>query len=428
MKKQSWFKAHWKSCLGVTMILASVVVLLLSLGVFRKTVAIENATLGDFTIVAGPGQLEQANALYTEIAKKTGLLLPVTEESDYANGHAIYVGARDYNSYGGYRYRIATQTNEKNAAIYLDGNGPALKAAANKLVELYQKDKAQVYPFGITEVQIGYEWNTKDTTMTGLGFQLTETETQQLAEGVSLLEMKYKSLAIGKTSAYVVVVKADADARMVVAAAPWDETNSVENPVSLYTTEEYGQQLLDKGHQVLAISNAGYFKKQAGSNLPWGMQIVDGKVMQEPNTSEPKYTDNWVGMTKDGKYVISDAKGYESTYKGKLQCAVGGHYLMMKDGVPCFISGTPYFRTAVGINNNGDFVIVQMDDANYGALVQVFMDLDMDIHTVLNLDGGGSSTLHALDAKGSLKRITCGQGALERPIMDTIAIVVGKQS
>lgn len=428
MKKQSWFKAHWKGCLGVTMILASVVVLIFSLGLLKNSVAPENATLGDFTIVAGPGQLEQANALYTEIAQKTGLLLPVTDKSDYADGHAIYVGTREYNSYGDYKYRIATQINDQNAAIYLDGSGVSLKAAASKLVELYQKDKTQVYPFGITEAQIGYEWNTKDSTMTGMGYQLTETKTQQLAEGVSFLEMKYKSLALGKSSAYVVVVKADADAKMVVAAAPWDETNSVDNPVNLYTTEEYGEQLLAKGYQVLAISNAGYFKKQAGSNLPWGMQIVDGVVMQEPNTSEPKYTDNWVGMTKDGKYVISDAKGYESTYKGKLQCAVGGHYLMMKDGVPCFISGTPYFRTAVGMNAQGDFVIVQMDEANYGALVQVFMDLDMDITTVLNLDGGGSSTLHALDEKGQLKRITCGQGALERPVMDTIAIVAGKQS
>ena len=428
MKIQSWFKAHWKSSLGITMILASVVLLLFSAGIFAKPVSLESATLDNFTIVAGPESMEQARQLYGQIYTQTGIRLPVVDQKNYSKGHAIFVGTRDYNSYGGYKYCISMESDATTASIYLDGSGPALTTAGSTLVEQYQKNKAALYPFGMEETQVGYEWNTEDTTMTGLGFYLTKTESTQLAEGVTLLEMKYKSLALGKVDASVVVVEAGADAKMVVAAAAWDASNSVENPVSLYTTEQYGQQLVDQGYEVLAISNAGYFKKQAGSNLPWGMQIVDGVVMQEPNKSEPKYTNNWVGMTKDGKYVISDTEGYESTYKGNLQCAVGGHYIMMQDGIPCFINGTPYFRTAVGINDKGDFVIVQMDDINYAALVQVFMDLNMDITTVLNLDGGGSSTLHARTDKGELKRIVCGNGALERPIADTIAFVVGKQS
>ena len=426
MKKQSWVKAHWKTCLGVTLILVSVVVLLVSTGVFRTPVALDQATLKDFTIVAGPGNQEQALAIYTYIAQETGVLLPVTENTDFAKDHAIYVGTRDFNSYGGYRYRISTQTNGKLAAIYIDGSGEALIGGAKALVEQSQKNKNNAFPFGIEQEQIGYEWNTTDTTMTGLGFQLNKIETTELAEGVSLLEMKYKSLAMGKVDAQVVVVKADANAEMMVAAAPWDETNSVKNPVQLYTTGQYGQQLVDRGYEVLAISNAGYFQKQAGSNLPWGMQIVDGVVLQEPNTSEPRYTDNWVGMTKDGKYVISNTEGYNSTYKGNLQCAVGGHLVMMADGVPCHISGTPYFRTAVGINDAGDFVIVTMDKINYATLVQVFMDLDMDIKTVLNLDGGGSTTLYARDASGALKQYACGESPLERPIMDTIAFVAAE--
>lgn len=428
MNKQSWFKTHWKTGVGIAMILVSVVVLLFSTGVFEKQVAAQNATLSDFIIVAGSGQMEQAREVYTRIAEETGILLPVVEEADYSKGHAIFVGTREFNSYGGYKYRISTETDDNTAFIYMDGSGPALTGAAKKLTQLYEKNEVTVFPFGIEEAQIGYEWNTTDTTMTSLGYELTKTETTQLAEGVSLVEMKYKSMALGKTEANVIIVDADADVKMVVAAAPWDETNSVENPVSLFTTEQYGQQLTDQGHTVLAIANAGYFKKAEGSNLPWGMQIVDGEVKKEPNTSDPRYTDNWVGMTKDGKYVISNTEGYNSTYKGNLQCAVGGHFLMMKDGAPCHISGTPYFRTAVGVNDAGDFVIVTIDNINFATLVQVFMDLDMDIRTVLNLDGGGSTTLYAQDKNGKLKRYACGESPMERPIADTIAFVVGKQS
>lgn len=427
MKILSWIKAHWRASLGIAAMAMSVVVLLLSLGLFEKTVLPENAALSDFTIVASKENMEQANAVYKKIAAQTGIYLPVADAASFGNGHAIYLGAREYNSYGGYKYRIATEADEKYASIYLDGTGPALAAAGEALVTLYQDNEETIYPFGIEEPKVGYEWNSDDVTMTGLGFELTKRSDRELATGVTLAEMKYKSLGLGRVEAQVVIVKADADAKMVVAAAPWDKTNSVENPVNLFTTEQYGQQLLDQGHKVLAIANAGYFMKAAGSNLPWGMQIVDGKVIQEPNTSEPQYTDNWVGVTKDGKYVISNTEGYNSTYKGNLQHAVGGHLLMMKDGAPSHISGTPYYRTAVGINDAGDIVIVTMGDANYAVLVQVFMDLDMDIHTVLNLDGGGSTTLHAIDKRGKLKRLVCGEGALERPIMDTIAFVEGKK-
>lgn len=430
MKKESWLKAHWKGLLGIVLMLVSVAVLVLSMGVldglFVEPVLPENAVLSDFVIVADAENMELANTLSAKIYKDTGLAVYVEAFDEFEGGHAIYVGTRDYNSYGGYKYRITAEANEEYASIYLDGTGVSLRTAMDTLVEDYIENEVTVFPFGMEAVSVGYEWNTKEATMTGLGFKLNATETQELAEGVSLMEMKYKSLAMGKVSAYVVVVKADAKVKMVVSAAEWDETNSVENPAPVYTVEEHGQMLTDKGHQVLAISNAGYFQKAAGSNLPWGMQIVNGVVMQEPNTTTPKYTNNWVGMTKDGKYVISDTEGYQTTYKDNLECAVGGHLVMMKDGVPEIISGTPYYRTAVGVNANGDLVIVQISDANYGAMVQVFMDLDMDITTVLNLDGGGSTTLHAVDDKGKLKRIFCGNGALERPIADAIAFVVDK--
>lgn len=427
MKILSWIKAHWRASLGIAAMTASVVVLLLSLGLFAKTVLPENATLSDFTIVANEDDMEQATAVYEKIAAETGIYLPVVDAADFTGGHAIRLGEREYNNHGGYKYRIAAEADEKYATIYLDGSGPALAAAGATLAEIYKEKKETVYPFGIEEPQVGYEWNTQDVTKTGLGFELTKRSDRELAKGVTLTEMKYKSLALGKVEAQIVIVEADADARMVVSAAPWDKSNSVDNPVNLFTTEQHAQRLTEQGYEVLAISNAGYFKKQEGSNLPWGMQIVDGKVIQEPNTSEPKYTDNWVGVTKDGKYVISNTEGYNSTYKGNLQYAVGGHLVMMENGVPVVSGSTPYYRTAVGVNEQGDFVIVTMGDANYAVMLQVFMDLDMDIQTVLNMDGGGSTTLHAVNKRGKLSRLICGEGALERPIMDTIAFVKGKQ-
>ena len=426
MKKQSWLKAHWKSCLGITLIVASLVVGVFSLLVIDKAVSAEKATLKDFTIVAGEGAMEQAKALYYSIAEETGVILPVTTAENFAGGHAIYVGTREYNSYGGYRYAISAQAEGNNASIYLDGSGPALTTATTALVDLYQENATDVFPFGITEARMGYEWNTTDATFTSLGYELNKTETTELAEGVIMMRQRYKSSVLGKVDAYVLVLKADSPAKLMAVAAPWDETNSVLNPVKLYTTQEYSDQLLDRGYDVLAICNSGYFKKAAGSNLPWGMQIIDGVVKQEPSRVEPKFSDNWVGVTKDGKYVISDTEGYNSTYKGNLQYAVGGQYVLMKDSTPIMYGAEGMHRTAVGLNDAGDLVIVMMDNGNYASILQVFMDLDMDIHTILNLDGGGSTTLYAKNDRGRLQRYLSGEGALERPVLDCLAIVMGE--
>lgn len=432
MKKVSWFKTHVKTCLGVTMMLASVVVLVLSLGVFSdlfvKPVLPQDAVLSDFVIVADEDNMDKAVALAAEFAKNTGIDVPVVGTDAYEKGHAIFVGTRDFNSYGGFKYGISTETDGQTACVYLDGSGHGLTKAVSTLVETYTKNEISTFPFGMEEAQLAYAWNTTDATMTGLGFQLMRTETRELADGVTFMEMSYEALGIGRSTAFAVIVKPDAAATMMAVAAPWDSSNSVDNPVKLYTVEEYGQQLTQQGYEVLAISNAGYFQKAAGSNLPWGVQIMDGVVIKAPNLSQPKYTDNWVGITKDGKYVISDTQGYKDTYEGNIQWAVGGHLIMMKDGVLDVVSGTPYYRTAVGVTKNGELVIVQVNKANYAAMLQVFMDLDLDVETVLNLDGGGSTTLHAVDEYGDLSQYFCGEGVdKERPIMDAIAIVAKKK-
>jgi uncharacterized protein YigE (DUF2233 family) len=427
MKKESWFKTHVKTCLGVTMMLASVVVLVLSLGVFSdlfvKPVLPQDAVLSDFVIVAADDNMDKAITLASEFAKNTGIDVPVVEANAYENGHAIFVGTRDFNSYGGYRFKISTESDGQTACVYLDGSGHGLTEAVKNLVATYTENETPTFPFGLEEAQFSYAWNTTDPTMTGLGHKFIRSESRELAEGVTLMELSYEALGIGRSTAYAVIVKADAAATMMAVAAPWDSSNSVENPVKLYTVEEYGQQLTQQGYEVLAISNAGFFQKAAGSNLPWGVQIMDGVVIKAPNLSQPKYTDNWVGITKDGKYVISNTKGYKETYEGNIQWAVGGHQIMMKDSVPDFISGTPYYHTGVGLTKNGDLVIVQANKTNYAGMIRVFMDLDLDIETVLNLDGGGSTTLHAVDEYGELSQYFCGNGAEERPIMDCIAII-----
>lgn len=252
----------------------------------------------------------------------------------------------------------------------------------------------------------------------------TVTEEVQLAAGVTKYAITYDVFGV-RTKAYAVVVDAESTAQVMTVAAPWDETNNEENPVELYTVFEYRNQLKDQGKDVLAITNGGFFHLSAGSNLPWGMQIINGEVLQEPSKDSLAYSDNWFGVTTDGDYVISNTDGYNNTYKGNILYGIGGGKLLMKDGVRQSVSGSDSYRTCVGITENGDLIILCLETCNYDMAVRAFTDLNMGVKTILNLDGGGSTTLYTGDVRWQTGYDICGDGWWPRDIADAIAIVAG---
>ena len=142
------------------------------------------------------------------------------------------------------------------------------------------------------------------------------------------------------------------------------------------------------------------------------------------SSTNNNYSDNWFGMTKDGKYVISNAAGYESTYAGNVQQAVGGGKLLIENGVAQSIASDRAYRTAVGVNADGDLVMVAVKDATYSDVCHIFVDMGMDIVTVLNLDGGGSTAMYVPGTYYPKALILGEDGFFPRKVADAIAIVV----
>ena len=377
-----------------------------------------------FTIVANETSMEQAQALAVEIYEDHGISLPVVDVNDFEGDHGIYLNVTGFNSYGGYKYQIANRDDENGTGVYLDGTGYALETAISKWVRSLKKNPN--FPFGMDEKTIGYEWNTGDVNMTGLGFTMEEQTSRQLYEGVELRELKYNSFAYGKNEAFAVIVDSDAPVELMVSAGEWDENTTTDNPGKKYTVQKHGKRLTDAGYEVLAITNAGFYDLNTTQTyIPWGLQIVDGLVKKEPNKDNPKNTDNWFGQTADGKFVISNTDGYFADYETKIANGVGGGLMLMKDGKPCFSAATPDYRTVVGITKGGDLVMLTISGANYAVVTQVFMDMGLEMDCVLNLDGGGSTTLHTLTEEGKLKQFIC-ETPVEREVADAIAIVKKK--
>ena len=187
------------------------------------------------------------------------------------------------------------------------------------------------------------------------------------------------------------------------------------------------------GKNVVAAVNADFFHFfNNGDKTTYGAQIIDGIIYKEPNLVE-HYGDNWFGLTQSGEYVMADLAAYESTYKGKLWQAVGGGVWLVREHVFCPHRSTAEEpRTAVAITDEGGLVLVCVDGrseisagATYSDLTQVFLDLDVPIRTVLNLDGGHSTILMGKTAEGEMKILNSPSSGLSelRPVADILTLV-----
>lgn len=435
----AWLQKKWHICSGSCFLLSAALLLCLLLNTTGGAGAVTTppatnppttvpkgpAGLSEFTIVTNDENMEAANALAVTLKLEHDVSLKVVKADEFAGDYGIYLGDSGFNSYGGYKYGISWEQTGDSAALYINGSGASLETAIAKWLKNGLKD-ISAFPFGLEEPLRGYEWNTDDVNMTALGFNLDTVNTRELIPGVEVHELKYKSFAYGKVTGYAVVLKAGAAAELKIAAADWNETHNTDNPAPKHTVSEYAQMLTEQGYEVLAITNAGFYDLNTGkTNIPLGLQIVDGLVKQEPSESNPKHTDNWIGLTVDGSYVISNTEGYKSTYEGKILQGVGGGLVLMRDGVPTLSTAPTDYRTVVGVTEHNDLVILTIPSANYAVVVQAFMDLDLDVKDVLNLDGGGSTTLHTLNESGALKQFLC-ETPLEREVADSIAIVKKK--
>ena len=145
------------------------------------------------------------------------------------------------------------------------------------------------------------------------------------------------------------------------------------------------------GYNVVAGINADFYNMSTGQ--PLGALVMEGKVYQNAN-GRPYFA-----ILKDGTAAIREG----NVPLNDVESAVGGDVLIVKDGK---VNVDPnntyqnivYSRTAIGIRENGSVVTFTTHGRNYpiscGRTYKEIaeMMIGMGCKTVLNLDGGGSST------------------------------------
>ena len=296
--------------------------------------------------------------------------------------------------------------------------------------DIYEKDESvhwQICECGTETVKVNHSYydgvcvcGVKNTDI-----QRTATKkysTNRDVAGLDRYKLSYTATDSTAT-AHVVTIQSDAAVEMVVSASEWSESSTAENPGDTMTVKERFKKILNSGENILAIINGGFFDRTVTKTMkPYGMQIVNGVVKQAPSTTDPNHSDNWFGVTKDGKYVISNTAGYNSTYVGKIQQGVGGGKILIENGIMKNLSSVRDARTAVGINADGDLIMLVVDNANYIEVAAIFKDIDPTVQTVLNLDGGGSSSMFRIGTTNG-KVTTVYVNDTTRKVADAVAII-----
>lgn len=266
-----------------------------------------------------------------------------------------------------------------------------------------------------------YSWREN---LPNYGLRLSSESSKELCEGVTYLQRDYVREDGKPVQTHIVVASKASAAKAAVWGSPQGQSQTV---------PEHVAQMESLGKDVIAAVNADFFHFfHDGDKTTYGAQIIDGVVHKEPNRVE-HYGENWFGVTNDGEYVMSDLEGYESTYKGNLYQAVGGGVWLLREHQVCpHRSPAVEPRTAVAITDDGGVVLVCVDGrsettvgATYADLLQVFLDLDVPIRSVLNLDGGHSTILMGKQDGGEMKILNSPSSGLSalRPVADILTLV-----
>ena len=225
-----------------------------------------------------------------------------------------------------------------------------------------------------------------------------EHEKRTLKEGVVYSKRTYR-LGNGKdVKVYITTIAPDAKAQLAVSASPLRRVKFVKQHAEEFDGD------------VLYAMNASFFHYFNNGDLtPYSIQIMKGVVMAEPGRDKPEYSNFFLGVMKDGTPILTDSDNYYANLKGKLEYAVGGGMMLIKDGEICLHDDFEYGpRTAVALAKDGTVILMCADGRSKdtaglsnGDEIELYLSLGYDIENLLNLDGGGSTTVVLREEDGS---------------------------
>ncbi len=382
----------------------------------------------EFSLVVTDKKLDGINTIIAGFSRLCGKKMPVISIDDYKSGPAVFFGCSDTSGahypvslYGSSRYYIT----ESGENIFIDfKTDKAAKGAAERFVSEYllveAKESLTIPLKGAENVITGISISSDTNELV-----LTESHSESIAEGVYYTEQIFYDRNGAPVRTYAITVKKGAAS--IVTSLPSSGLGHVTSVKNMLAAERAA------GKNAIACINADFFD-MGGTNLMKGLCIVDGEELRPAGVDE-WFGKTWFGITKDGEAVIGTAGEYEK-YRGKLQSAVGGSNIIIKNDAANDLRMGEEFsylrhpRTAVGITQDGDVVLIVVDgrqsSVSNGAAMS---DLSYILSTfgccdAVNLDGGGSSGLVISDSEGNITTKNSPSDGVLRSVANGLTVIL----
>ncbi len=172
--------------------------------------------------------------------------------------------------------------------------------------------------------------------------------------------------------------------------------------------------------------NADFYNMSTG--MPSGALVMEGVTYHGVGS------ENFFAILDDGTPIIGSSSDW-NTYKDRIQEAVGGGAMLVKDGESAVTTTSNYYtnrasRTCVGITADDQVVLMVLDGrqepfsagGSAEELAQIMLDAGCVI--AINLDGGGSTT-YAAKAEGSdeISVVNRPSDGYERSVSSSLLVV-----
>lgn len=372
---------------------------------YGLTLTLCGKPIEDFLIVHKDNKLhrEAAELLRGQLSRMTGCLLPLVTAEEFQGGNAILLGMADRDGshlrkdYGSYSMALYYQPHVDTVHVIADSTANinmVARAVADTLL-------TGVPSKGTHHIELSDEPRIYAATTDAMyGFALVEVRDEAvITDGLTYSKRVYRDQDGKPVVAYV--MEADPTKVDLLNATP-NYGDVIHNVKA--TTAAAMKSMEKAGIQVWGGVNADFFRIN-GDYSPQGLCIKQGKVLSAVNDRP------WFGMTKDGKAVMGTAADY-SKYAGKLQEAVGGSAILLRNGL---VENVGYLsaskadrhpRTVVGVREDGTVLLIAIDGRqpaiSNGASLADLAGILLELGAVdgINLDGGGSTTFITTNGQG----------------------------
>lgn len=372
---------------------------------YGLTLTLCGKPIEDFLIVHKDNKLhrEAAELLRGQLSRMTGCLLPLVTAEEFQGGNAILLGMADRDGshlrkdYGSYSMALYYQPHVNTVHVIADSTANinmVARAVADTLL-------TGVPSKGTHHIELSDEPRIYAATTDAMyGFALVEVRDEAvITDGLTYSKRVYRDQDGKPVVAYV--MEADPTKVDILNATP-NYGDVIHNVKA--TTAAAMKSMEKAGIRVWGGVNADFFRIN-GDYSPQGLCVKQGKVLSAVNDRP------WFGMTKDGKAVMGTAADY-SKYAGKLQEAVGGSAILLRNGL---VENVGYLsaskadrhpRTVVGVREDGTVLLIAIDGRqpaiSNGASLADLAGILLELGAVdgINLDGGGSTTFITTNGQG----------------------------